>query len=178
MEKGSEDLRSLVEQSGSGNTESFKMLYEHLVGRLFAYARSRVGNKEQSVDLIQEVFIDLWRALPRFTYQSSEQFYAFVFVIMRRKLAKRYAAKKKEAVRLDDTLPVADPAQAGKEDKLDIIEALDILDDDTREILMLHHWSRYTFGEIAKLVGMNETAVRVRHHRALKLLRDHLEQTS
>ena len=44
--------------------------------------------------------------------------------------------------------------------------ALEQLDECSREIVVLHHWSRYTFAEIAAIINMNESAVRVRHHRA------------
>lgn len=170
----SEELRAHITECVAGDTESFRKLYEHLVDRIFAYLRSRSNTKEQATDLTQEVFTELWQALPRFTYHSREQFYAFVFIIAKRKLIKLYEQNGRAPVLLDEETmsPVTDDTPRESHDML--MRALSILDPQTREIITLHHWSRYTFGEIAELVNMTESAVRVRHHRALKTLHEHL----
>ncbi len=168
-----DDIRTLIEASGHGDKESYRKLYEHMVNRVYAYLKSRTGSKEQATDIAQDVFVELWKALPRFTYHSREQFYAYVFVISRRKLSALYEMRKREALPLDEeTVPnTHESGGPGDAREDEISRALQILDPETREIVVLHHWSRYTFGEIASLINMTESAVRVRHHRALKLLR-------
>jgi len=42
-----------------------------------------------------------------------------------------------------------------------------------RTVIELRHWSGLTFGEIGKFIGEKETTVKVRHHRALKMLETH-----
>ncbi len=176
METSLDDIRALVEKSALGDKESYRGIYEHMIDRVYAYLYSRTGTRDQATDIAQDVFVELWKALPRFTYHSREQFYAYVFVIMKRKLAKLYGMRQKETVSLnEETLPSTerDPGGVAQDE---VSRALETLDEETREIIVLHHWSRYTFGEIASLINMTETAVRVRHHRALKALRDHLEK--
>lgn len=172
-----EELRAHIADANAGDTESFRKLYEHLVDRVYAYLRSRTSTKEQATDLAQEVFTELWQALPRFTYHSREQFYAYVFIIAKRKLIKLYGQKSRASIELNEETmsPVTDGKAHESNDML--MRALSILDPQTREIITLHHWSRYTFGEIATLVNMTESAVRVRHHRALKTLHEHLRQS-
>jgi RNA polymerase sigma factor (sigma-70 family) len=67
---------------------------------------------------------------------------------------------------------VAASETTSPETTLALTEALKQLDECSREIVVLHHWSRYTFGEIATIVDMTEEAVRVRHHRAKAVLKD------
>jgi len=169
MEISSEDLQTLTEKSARGDTKSYQGLYDHLVDRVYAYLAYRTATKEAATDLTQDVFVELWKALPRFTYHTREQFYAYVFIIVKRQLFALYGKKTKETVPLiEETL--SDPKEESVVLK-DLIErALQTLDAETREIIVLHHWSRYTFKEIAELISMNESAVRVRHHRALKSL--------
>jgi RNA polymerase sigma-70 factor (ECF subfamily) len=171
MALDSDNLERLIRESASGNSESYRSLYEHLSGRVFAYVRSRVNTREQATDLTQDVFVELWKALPRFTFHSREQFYAFVFVITKRRLSAFYAGRSKDAVPLDtDTEQDVRADIPGGETLDTVTRALATLDAETREIVVLHHWSRYTFGEIAEMLHLTETAVRVRHHRALKTL--------
>lgn len=175
MEMSPDDIRICITECAEGNTESFRRLYEHLIDRVFAYLRSRSGTKEQATDLAQEVFVELWQGLPRFTYHTHEQFYAFVFIIARRKLIKLYGRSGKETLFIEDENALADTnTKSAKEDSDALTRALSILDPEAREVVVLHHWSRYTFKEIAALINKTETAVRVQHHRALKILQAHL----
>ncbi len=175
MEISPEDIRICITESAEGNTESFRRLYEHLIDRVFAYLYSRSGTKEQATDLTQEVFIELWQALPRFIYHTNEQFYAFVFIIARRKLIKLYGRRGKETLFIEDENTIVDTNKKdGSEDSDALTRALDLLDPEAREIVVLHHWSRYTFKEIGTFIDKTETAVRVQHHRALKILQAHL----
>ncbi len=175
MEISPEDIRICITESAEGNTESFRRLYEHLIDRVFAYLRSRSGTKEQATDLAQEVFVELWQALPRFIYHTHEQFYAFVFIIARRKLIKLYTQRGKETLFIDDENTIVDiEKKDGRETNDALTRALDLLDPEAREIVVLHHWSRYTFKEIGEFINKTETAVRVQHHRAIKLLQTHL----
>jgi len=182
MELNEQQLQALVNNSASGNMASCQKLYEYLVDKVYAYVRYRVVIPENAIDLTQDIFIDFFNALKNFSYQSRSQLFAFVFVITKRKLAQHYNNKNffqaKTTVKFDDNLtsPDSDYANslAKKENNLDLSQALASLDEQTREIVVLHHWSKYTFGDIAQLLNLTETTVRVRHFRALKLLKQFL----
>lgn len=154
----------------NGNSEEFRSIYEGLIDQVYPYIRYRTSTEDQALDLTQEVFIDLFQALQTFTYHTQAQFYSFVFVIVRRKLAKHYATQnlKQPTTEFDDASVAAPSEDMETSDAVE--RALAALDDLTREIIILHHWSRCTFMEIATFLNLNESAVRVRHHRALKLL--------
>lgn len=181
MESSDHDIRVLITKSTQNDAEACKQLYEHLVDKVYPFVRSRTTTNEQAIDITQDVFIDLFPSLINFVYQTRGQFYAFVFVITRRKLARHYAGvtnrKEQEVPEFDEAqLPSGNHDEAGYTDRYDLATALQQLDVDTREIVELRHWSRYSFGEIALLKEMTETAVRVRHHRALKVLADTLKE--
>ena len=180
MEHADHDISTLLKESAEGDTGSCKKLYEHLVEKVFAYVRFRTATHEQAIDLTQDVLIDFFTALPNFTYQSRAQLYAYVFVITKRKLAQQYALMAKtsnfESNGLNEqTIPDSE-LQEQHEVRYDVAHALTVLDETAREIVVLHHWARYTFGEIALLVAMTESAVRVRHHRALAVLREQFKE--
>jgi RNA polymerase sigma-70 factor (ECF subfamily) len=140
------------------------VLYNHLVEKVFFFVISRSSDKDVAKEVTQDVFIELHRSLKKFTYHSDEAFYAFVYTIARRQLIKRYKDSNKHASSELEESFHGTPAPV--ETEYAIWSALATLDECSREIVVLHHWSRFTFAEIGKIINMTEGAVRVRHHRA------------
>jgi RNA polymerase sigma-70 factor, ECF subfamily len=179
MHTDDHDIRILVESSAKGDAESYGRLYEHLIDRVYRYLRFRTATEEIATDLAQDTFISLYAALPNFSYRSRAEFYAYVFQIVRRTLARHYGDKHTQGAKsrtdVDDALiPDAERDPLMKED---LERALQTLEPLTREIMILHHWSGYTFGEIGAMLHLTESATRVRHHRALETLRTYFNQT-
>ncbi len=182
MEEKAYDISTLIRESAKGDAECSKRLYDHLAEKVYTYVRYRTSTEEYAIDITQDVFIDFFASLHTFVYQTDAQLYAFVFVITKRKLARYYAdanirgssgqALFDETVHSDSTQ--VNDLQAKIADTFDATQALSLLDTETQEIMVLHYYSQYTFGEIATLMDMNESAVRVRHHRALKTLTEKL----
>jgi RNA polymerase sigma-70 factor (ECF subfamily) len=170
-------LEQLLVESARGDTVSFKELYELLSNRVFAYVRTRTPRREDALDITQQIFIALWKALPNFSYRSDAAFYGFLFTIAKRQLIHTYRDGENATVPLEREEDVPDrDANAELGDTL--TRALASLDEISREIIVLHHWSRYTFGEIGEMLKMNESAVRVRHHRACATLKVTLEENT
>ncbi len=178
MDIDDHDIRILVESSVKGDAESFKQLYEHLIERVYGYLRFRTATEEIATDLTQDVFVGLYAALPNFSYRSRAEFYAYVFQIVRRTLARHYGDKHTQGIKLrtdvDDSLleDVGEDLQMQE----DMRRALQTLEPLTREIVTLHHWSGCTFGEIGTMLHLTESAARVRHHRALETLKDYFNK--
>lgn len=164
------NLGPLIEKSSAGDASAFEALYKILVPKVFGYIEYRLRIRDVARECTQDVFIALYEALPRFQYQSDEQFYSYLFTITKRVLLKQYYNKHTVA----SAQRVAEegdhfPDRPNQYETIDsVTRALATLDAVSREIIVLHHWSRYTFPEIAALIGMTESAVRVRHHRAQK----------
>ncbi len=159
------DIHSAATKAAAGDNVSFEALYQQLVDRVFSFVFSRTSNREAALDVTQDTFIELYKSLSSFTYQSDGAFYAFVYTIARRQLAQYYTKSSKHAVsELDETIIAS--GELGADLAIEVHLALTKLDDCSREIVVLHHWARYTFAEIGVLINMTESAVRVRHHRA------------
>lgn len=162
------ELHNLLDKCQSDPAVHFRAMYDHLIDRVYGYIKVRVNSSDDALDLTQEVFIDIYKAIPNFNYQSDEAFYSFVYTVSKRKLAKYYH-KVKNAPETSET-PDEYAGPPLKTDDPDLTTALSQLGELDREIITLHHWSRYTFSEIATSLDMTESAIRVRHHRSLKTL--------
>lgn len=171
------EIEQFVRRSADGERSAFECLYGHLIDRTYAYVRFRTNTRADATDVTQDIFIDLYSSLKGFHFQSIPQFYAFVFTITKRKLAKYYSTNAGKNSRQTDLLEensVPDEQTEDIETNDAVHRALLLLPETTREIIVLHHWSRYTFTEIATLLEMQESTVRVRHHRAIKMLANEL----
>jgi RNA polymerase sigma-70 factor, ECF subfamily len=159
------DISEHLRGAALGDTKAFEALYTALVDRVFAYVATRTNSREDAYEVTQDSFVELYRALPKFTYSTDAGFYTYLFTIVKRQLARYYDAKQKEPRSTIDPDTIAVHREHERDEA--VAQALKTLDERTREIIELHHWSRFTFGEIASMLGMTESAVRVRHHRAL-----------
>lgn len=165
-------FKDVVERIGRGDEAAFQELYDAVSGRVFSYIVPRTASREEALDIMQEVFIGIWAARLRFTYRNDASVYGFVFTIARRVLAAHYGRAKRDAAIAE--MPQDDRYDMDIESLGDVhmIErALTELSDDDRDVLTLRYWSGFSFDEIAQAQDKKETAVRVRHHRALGKLR-------
>ena len=173
-------LRTLIAACGRLETDSFQQLYLLVQPKVFAYVSYRTITREQAIDVTQDILVELNQALPKFVYHSDAEFFGFVFTITRRALARHYEHKHTKASRRqsDVELDEITPAEPESELVLAVRQALEKLDTTERDIIVLHHWSRYTFGEIGAMIHMTEGAVRTKHHRARTKLAHLLDVTS
>ncbi len=168
------NLEELIGLCAQGDTATYKELYEHLHKPLFGFIVARTGNREDAKDILQDVFVDLWNALSKFSYRSEKQFYGFVFTIAKRKLARYYDSR-------NDTIDITEQHITDNYGPCDydltfILKVVKKLKPKYREVLELRYWSDLTFKDIARFLKSKETTVKVRHHRALKQLDDLLKE--
>jgi RNA polymerase sigma-70 factor (ECF subfamily) len=161
-------LRTLLAEDRRLTAVGFQQLYALVQPKVFAFVQYRTTTREQAIDLTQDILLELYQALTLFVYRSDAEFYGFLFTITRRALARHYAHKHTKAalqqsdIEIDETVSASDVSEL----ELSVRQALEQLAEDERDIIVLHHWSRYTFAEIGVMVNMTEGAVRTRHHRA------------
>ncbi|MBE7490227.1 MAG: sigma-70 family RNA polymerase sigma factor [Planctomycetes bacterium] len=149
-------------------------------GPLLGYCRRRLGSESLAEDALQEVFL---RAHKYFsTYDPARDARKWLFGIAHNVCVE--VARSHGRLHVADELPEpADNATAvalerlAREESLEHVRReLERLPDRTRRILELRFFGQMTSAEIAKLEGMNETAVRVALHRALEGLRSRLNR--
>jgi RNA polymerase sigma-70 factor, ECF subfamily len=139
-----------------------------------AWAIDRAGRD----DLVQEIFIALWRALPRFRGESAER--TFVFrVAMNRALTHRFRQPPRGEP-LDAASHLADPGRSPEaeastsEQRTRLLGALHALPPSHRQLLALS-LEGLTTREIADVLGITENNAGVRLTRARRVLQESLQ---
>lgn len=165
----------LIEAFIDGEGTAFRSLYEKYYSLAVGIARSRLSDVQLTEDAAQEAFAIAYRTVA--TLQNKERFPQWLGTICRR-TASRIADAKDADESLsssDQHEPTNDPNLAAL--KQQVQEALEELDATTREIVLLHYFSRMSYEEIATAVDLTTQAIHGRLQRARRTLRKILQPT-
>lgn len=143
------------------------------LGRLAFSYESEVQARE---DLLQEIRLAIWMALPRFRGDSSLR--TFVFRIAHNR-ALTHVWRRKRAGISEEPQDIPDPRSSPEADTMQrvdqsrLVEAIRLLPIPFRQILTLA-LEDFSHAEIAAILGISENNVAVRMNRARKQLRERL----
>jgi RNA polymerase sigma-70 factor (ECF subfamily) len=151
------------------NESEFNRIYNEYATRLYTYAVWLTGNRPVCDDIIQTVFMKLWKGV-RLPADPREQ--SLVLYTITRHTTLDFIRKYKRFARFRlKYARVAAKMHFDTPDKKFFWETLNDLPELERTILFLHIRIGYSYREIGTLVDSNEAAVRIRAFRALKQLR-------
>jgi RNA polymerase sigma-70 factor (ECF subfamily) len=170
----------------AGDPDAFEELVRTYGGRLLAVARRFVRNESDAQDIVQAAYLSAFRALPQFEggCQVSTWLHRIVVNTALMKLRTR-RRKPEEPIELllpafqedghhveqfsDWTTP-ADALLEKKETRATVRACIAQLPDNYREVLMLRDIDELPTQEVAQLLNLTPTAVKVRLHRARQAL--------
>ena len=171
-----EDERRLVKKAKRGDEKAFRMLMERYQRRIYALAYGMVRDREQAMDITQEVFIKVYRFLG--TFQGNSSFYTWLYRIAMNKCIDHIRRRKKgEGFEFNDAVRRREPddhealvlptyfdsnplnAAARRELAEQIQKALDSLSPNHRAILVLREVEGMSYSEIAKTLKIHKGTV-------------------
>ena len=147
-------------------------LYMQYRGKVLGYIRARVNNREDAEDLCQDVFVKVFRAADRYDAEKSAPG-TWIYAVTRNAVID-YFRKNRPAEELpedltDDALPEDAVMQTALLDEL--AATLEQLPDELTDIIVARYYDRLPLTEIAERMGLSYGAVKLRHQKALMLLR-------
>ena len=153
--------------------EYFQDFYKRQKDKLFSYLIRTTGDYHLSMDIMQESFL---RCLEKYKNKSINN--SLLYTIARNVIIdySRKDKRKREFVKhsIDQQVNRENELYIKQEYK-QVIEAMESLETDEREILALVLTENLKYREIASIMGINENSVKVRVHRARKKLREILQ---
>lgn len=164
---------ALMASAQAGNESDYRQLLGEVSELVSRYLQSRLGGYDFVEDCVQEVLIALHEA--RHTYDSRRPFRPWLFAIVR---YKSIDAMRRAAVRGRHTAssePASQPSVSGPEEALAGGSLLAQLPANLRQPLQLTKILGFSTAEAAGRLGISETALKVRVHRAIKRLRKLME---
>jgi RNA polymerase sigma factor (sigma-70 family) len=145
---------------------------ERLIARVYAYAAYRIGSGPDADDVVQETFARALRYRDSFDPRKGDPA-AWLVGIARRCLADR-GVPAVDTLTEENEPPSTHEFETRSVARLDLQDALALLEPRERELLSLRYGADLTARQIGELVGMKTNAVEVALHRALARLRAQL----
>ncbi len=166
VNRSDEELACL---SASGSSSAFAELVERYEGRCYRFARRFGLSAQEAEDAVQDAFLAAWKSLGR--YDPGRPFGTWLMTIQARRASSIARARR---VRLRH-----ERAHTGEESSVERrageqsglwARIMDRLGVDASTMLWLRYVEDLTPAQIARVLGMNAGAVRVRLHRLRKRL--------
>ena len=161
----------------SGDTDRLGLLFERHHRALYGFFLRLTGKIEVSEDLVQNVFLRMLKY--RATYTGQGEFKTWMYHLARNVHADYYQKNKRmgysdDFSHLENSLRDAynPEEQTQKEEEMNLLQtALNQLEVEKREILILSRYQGLKYKDIAELYGCSEGAMKVRAFRALDELK-------
>lgn len=182
---GIESDREVLDRHLAGDERAFSEIYRRFGGLVFNLAWRLTGDREEAADLSQEIFLRLFRHLPRFRGDSALR--TWVYRVAVNHCRSRRARRRLPTVPLEscdhaETLRAADPGPerlaqlAGEHRRL--LAALGALPRRFREAVLLRDVHGLAYDEIAAVLRVPAGTVRSRIARGRDQLRHLLTEGS
>jgi len=163
----------LMAQFQRGSHDAFEEIFQRHREAVYGFFRRRLLDVARAEDLAQETFLAVIRGIER--YEPRAMVRTYLFGIAFNLLA---AERRKIARGRSDPVGVGDPpVDADPEASLCVRQAVERLDADEREILMLREYEQLTYSEIAELLRIPINTVRSRLFRGRMALKSLLTET-
>ena len=169
------ELEQLLAQIAQDDRDALAALYCRTRAAVYAMALSLLKNAHDAQDLTQDTFVQVWERAPLYRPQGSPM--AWLLTITRNlcKMRLRQSGRQTGLAEEEwDALPAEDNGLS-LEDQQILQGALSTLNDQERQVVLLHAVSRLKHREIASLLSLPLPTVLSKYHRALKKMKVSLE---
>ena len=154
-------------QAGRGQ-EAFERLVPAYRRRVFGLAYSILRDRAAAEDLAQEVFVKLWRSLPR--YDGRAQLSTWIYAITRNAAvsalrSRRHLLSLSDPAVQSETEEIAAPP-AGTPDDVALRRRVEALPDRQRQAVTLYYLDERPVEEVAAMMGIPVNTAKTHLHRA------------
>jgi len=167
-----EELISLLKER---KEEGFAYLYDHYSGALHAVIINIVADPALSSDVLQEVFLNIYRRIEMYDAERS-RLYTWILNIARNAAIDMVRSKgfrqMKQNREIDDPVYAVSGSTAQQIDHIGLRKMLSKLKEELQQVLELAYFSGYTQEEISDILKIPLGTVKTRVRTGLKQLRE------
>ena len=164
----------LVRRVAAGDERALGGLYDRYAGLVYGAGTRYLGDRGQAEDLVQDVFLSVWRNAGRFD-PSRASFSTWVYRITRNRATDLIRRRRARVRTVNGGLP-PDPGEPDPSGSLsrgfDVVAALGRLSPSHREVLVLAYFEGLSQREISARTGTPLGTVKSRTTAAMRALRE------
>lgn len=168
----------------SGDQQLYSVLVQRYQSFVFTIALRYVKGREDAEEVAQDIFIKAYRSLADF--KGASKFSTWLYTITTTTCITFLRKKKLDVHSLDNehVFEAADRQNSGmsanqveQKSRINMVNhAIAMLGGDDAQLITLFYKSEQTLEEIAKILGIEANAVKVRLHRARARLKEKMQQ--
>lgn len=175
MEQESKWIRDI--QRG-GSCQAAERLVERYYDEIYVFVYRQTGHKEDAMDLIQNIFLAVLRALPSYDPRKAA-FRTWLYRIATNKVIDARRQSRPATTPLEEIeLPVQEDFVSRIHDR-ELLERIEDyvsgLDPTVQSVFRLRLYGERSFGEIAAALGQSEAAVKSQYYRLLGRIREEFD---
>lgn len=157
------------------SNDAFNYLYDHYSGALFTIINQIVPDKDMAGDVLQEVFVNIWKKIN--TYDSAKgRLFTWMLNIARNAAIDKIRSKGYRDNQRNQ--PIIESESGGMEmssnpvvNDVGLKKVLTTLNEEYRKLIDLSYFQGFTHEEIAKMLGIPLGTVKTRIRTAISQLR-------
>ena len=165
----------LVDLLNEQNNDAFNYLYDHYSGALFTIINQIVPDKETAGDVLQEVFVNIWKKIN--TYDATKgRLFTWMLNIARNAAIDKIRSKgyrdaqRHQPIIEEKSSSIAMSSNPAVSD-VGLKKLLTMLNEESRKLIDLSYFQGFTHEEIARMLGIPLGTVKTRIRTAIIQLR-------
>jgi len=172
--------QELVAMLQHRNDRAFNYLYENYSGALYGIINSIVSEKETANDVLQDVFINIWRKIESYDPTKGKLF-TWMLNVARNAAIDKIRSKAYQDSLKNQSFPdnvdtgIGNAVTAPKTNDVGLKKILTKLKDEQRILIDLSYFQGFTHEEIARALNIPLGTVKTRIRSALTLLKTMLQ---
>ena len=163
--------RELVSRVAQGDGEAFRTLYDRFADRVLRYAFTILRNRHLAEEVTQETMVAVWKGAGRFAGRSKVS--TWLFGIARNR-SYDLVRKEERGKRLPDTPMISPDPAKGILLQQKVVEAMETLPNDQREVVFLTFYEGLSYAEIARILDIPQGTVKSRMFHAKRKMAEAL----
>lgn len=167
------DLEELLRQIALGSQQAFEELYRATDSAIYGYALSLMRNHHEAQDVMMDTYLKIRCAAH--LYMPMGKPMAWILTITKN-IARTKLRSAGRQIPLDDLEETTPSFDQDSEEAVALEQAMKVLGDQERQILILHAVTGLKHREIAEMLGMPLATVLSKYARSLKKLKKALEE--
>lgn len=161
----------------NADTARQERIYIEFKDKVARYVRGKIVNEHDAEDVVSDVFVKVFNGLSDFD-ENKASLSTWIFTITRNAVIDYFRASKRlcelpeELCSEDDTEQKLINAEMLER----LADALERLNERERDIIILHYYSGRTLKDIAQIMSISYSYVKLLHSDALKALRKYIDE--
>lgn len=169
---GDTAIAQAVARAKSGDQEAIRFLYIRYKDNIYGYVLSMIRDQHEAEDVTQQVFLKLIGAIHK--YEPRQVPFTSWLLRVARNVAVDHLRRQRSVPCEEVYEPLQEADGSARERRWGLEQALEVLSEEQRNVILLRHLVGLTPGEIATRLERTEASIHGLHHRARKTLKREL----